>query len=297
METNTVIITKERKPNIVKLQHWNDTFGEVEEITSRNLGAERANVVKVTLQGRDILHSHKEAEETYVCLEGEGELFLDDQIVKFVPGVKVIIKPGTVHAARPKRNQSKLVFLCISSPPFSSDDVINDPRGRRWRLEEGFKLIPESLSGIASRASFTLMDFREERGTLNVSEFKGSEDYEDFLKVDRMVEILERAKEASEKDSLDETTEEQRKAYQIVRATFFEEKVLPGGPGWAEWNTAIHKEFRKLMAECRWDEVKEGRESLRRFLGNPESLSPGEINKLRDFLTGLAVSFGAVSFG
>jgi len=126
--TKPIIISE--KPNIVELGDGKEMFGEVEEITSRAVGAERANVAKVTLWGADVLHAHKEAEETYICLEGEGELYLDGQIFEFIPGIRVIIKPGMLHAAKPKDRFGKLIFFCISSPAFNPVDVYEDPRGR-----------------------------------------------------------------------------------------------------------------------------------------------------------------------
>lgn len=127
------------KPNIVKFSDDKEVFGEVEEITSRAVGAERANVARVTLWGADVLHAHKEAEETYICQEGKGELFLDGKITDFVPGVRAIIAPGTLHAARPKEEFGKLVLLCVASPAFSPDDVYEDPRGRKWTVGPYFK--------------------------------------------------------------------------------------------------------------------------------------------------------------
>lgn len=127
------------KPNIVEFNDDKEFFGEVEEITSRAVGAERANVAKVTLWGPDVLHTHKEAEETYICLEGEGKLFLDGRIIDFVPGIRVIVAPGTLHAARPKEEFGKLVLLCMASPAFSPDDVYEDPRGRKWTAGPYFK--------------------------------------------------------------------------------------------------------------------------------------------------------------
>ena len=120
------------RPKIVEFEDEKEVFGEVEEITSRELGAEKANIVKVTLWGPDFLHKHKIAEETYVCLKGDGEIFLDGETFDFSEGERVIIPPGTLHATRPKRFFGKLVFLCISSPPFDPKDVYNDPRGRDW---------------------------------------------------------------------------------------------------------------------------------------------------------------------
>lgn len=130
-----IIITDE--PNIVELREGGEVFGKVEEITSKALGAKRTNVAKVTLLGPDVLHSHGEAEETYICLEGQGELYLgelylDGQVFDFVPGMRVIIDPGIQHAARPNKDFERLVILCVSSPPFDPNDVYEDSRGRRW---------------------------------------------------------------------------------------------------------------------------------------------------------------------
>ncbi|MCK4524824.1 MAG: cupin domain-containing protein [Candidatus Andersenbacteria bacterium] len=118
------------KPEVVELDDGIEMFGEIEEITSKNLGAKHANFAKVTLWGPDFLHHHEKAEETYVCLEGEGEIILDNTIHEFLPGTRVIISPGTLHAVRPK--DLKMIFHCISSPAFDPDDVYNDERGRNW---------------------------------------------------------------------------------------------------------------------------------------------------------------------
>lgn len=124
-------------PNIVELRDADEVFGEVEEITSRQEGADRANVARVTLVAQDFLHHHLKNQETYICEKGEGRLFLQSniseaQIIDFNPDTKVIINPGTIHGASPKTLCTELVFLCVSSPAFEPDDVYNDPRGRDW---------------------------------------------------------------------------------------------------------------------------------------------------------------------
>jgi len=123
-----------KKTKIVELidEKRKEEFGEVEEITSRDVGATQANLAKVTLYGPDYLHSHKKAEETYICVDGIGEIYLNGQILDFTPGTRVIIRPGTLHAARPKEILRKLVFWCISSPPFNPKDDYYDPKGRDW---------------------------------------------------------------------------------------------------------------------------------------------------------------------
>ena len=120
------------KPNIVELKDGDEVFGTVEEITSRAVGAEGANLARITLMGPDFVHTHDGAEETYVYELGMGKILLGDQISEFGPGARVIIPPGTPHAAKPANSFPQVVFLCLSGPPFDPEDVHPDPRGRNW---------------------------------------------------------------------------------------------------------------------------------------------------------------------
>lgn len=133
-EVNTMekaSIVKE-KPKVVKLKDGGIVFGEVEEITSRAVGAERANFTRVTLFGPDVIHTHERTEETYIYKSGMGKIILGNKIYDFGPDTRVIIPPGTPHAAKPYDSFPQFVFLCVSSPPFDPDDVHSDPRGRNW---------------------------------------------------------------------------------------------------------------------------------------------------------------------
>jgi len=122
----------EEKPKVVKLKDGDIVFGEVEETTSRAVGAEGANLVRVTLFGPEIVHTHEKAEETYVYESGRGKILLGNEIFELNPGTRVIIPPGTLHAAKPYDSFPRFVFLCVSSPPFDPEDVHPDPRGRNW---------------------------------------------------------------------------------------------------------------------------------------------------------------------
>jgi mannose-6-phosphate isomerase-like protein (cupin superfamily) len=132
MQNQSVIMTEVRRPEVVKLEYENEQFGNLEEITSKTTGAGAANMAKVTLWGADVAHRHNQAEETYFCVAGEGEILIGEEIWEFNAGTRVIIKPGTAHAARPTRGCRELVFYCVSAPPFDPTDAINDPRGRNW---------------------------------------------------------------------------------------------------------------------------------------------------------------------
>lgn len=119
-------------PKIVRLEDEDEVFGKVKEIIPTEAGAKKAGLAVVTLWGPDIIHHHRKAEEIYACFKGEGYIFLAGKVYNFVPGVRVIIKPGTLHAARPKKPDEKLVFLCVSSPTFDPKDMFEGPCGRIW---------------------------------------------------------------------------------------------------------------------------------------------------------------------
>lgn len=132
MAENDGFVIIRDEPVVVKLEDNGEVFGEVAEVTSRALGAERTNMSIVTLWGKDKLHLHPETEETYICKEGEGEIHLNGMIYEFRPGTRVIIRPGNFHAAGPKKDCNELVFICVASPAFDPEDVLFSPRGRNW---------------------------------------------------------------------------------------------------------------------------------------------------------------------
>ena len=45
------------------------------------------------------------------------------------------------------------------------------------------------------------------------------------------------------------------------------------------------------MAGIKWDKIKEGRESLKKFIDNPEDATEEEISNLEKFFGSLSISF------
>jgi len=127
----TMVIAEELK--VVEFKDGGVVFGKAEEIVSRDIGAVKAGLARITLFGPDILHAHNEMEETYVCESGRGKIFLNGQVSDFEPDDRVVIHPGDLHAVRPANSFPKVVFLCISGPAFDPGDVVHDPRGRNWK--------------------------------------------------------------------------------------------------------------------------------------------------------------------
>jgi len=87
----------------------------IRAITGRD--TDLASIHLVTISKDSKLHYHKELTEFYYVLEGEGELQLNDDVIKLEPYTLVMIKPMTRHVAR-----GTLKILNIVIPPFNEDD-------------------------------------------------------------------------------------------------------------------------------------------------------------------------------
>ena len=113
-----------------------EIIGFITEITSKNVGAEKANKANVILWDRDCVHYHEEAEEQYHCISGSGFIYLNNDVFEFNHGDTVIIPPGIRHAAG-TRNSSKLIsFTCISSPPYDPQDECRVEPFHNWSIEK-----------------------------------------------------------------------------------------------------------------------------------------------------------------
>jgi len=85
-----------------------------------------ASIHVVTISRDSRLHYHKELTEFYYVLEGEGQMQLNDDLIKLEPYTLVMIKPMTRHVAR-----GNLKILNIVVPPFKEEDefVVEELRG------------------------------------------------------------------------------------------------------------------------------------------------------------------------
>ena len=65
-------------------------------------------------------HYHKQSEEFYFVLEGEGAMEIDGDTLSVTPGDAILIPPGSWHritASTPLR------FLCCCAPAYSHEDT------------------------------------------------------------------------------------------------------------------------------------------------------------------------------
>ncbi|MFK5951094.1 MAG: cupin domain-containing protein [Methylococcales bacterium] len=70
-----------------------------------------------------LLHRHIKSEEIYFILQGEGEMFLDNELLPVCSGDSICIPPGTKHNIKNTGNEDLKIFCCCS-PAYSHDDTV-----------------------------------------------------------------------------------------------------------------------------------------------------------------------------
>ncbi|MCB1957766.1 MAG: cupin domain-containing protein [Rhodocyclaceae bacterium] len=77
---------------------------------------------RLAVGARTARHRHREAEEIYFVLAGEGEMELAGEAFVVRSGDTICIPPGTPHAIR-NIGASELRFLCCCAPAYRHDDT------------------------------------------------------------------------------------------------------------------------------------------------------------------------------
>ncbi|HEY5814474.1 MAG TPA: cupin domain-containing protein [Terrimicrobiaceae bacterium] len=65
-------------------------------------------------------HYHKESEEFYFLLEGEGAMEIDGETCQVASGDAILIPPGTWHQIKA---MTALRFLCCCAPAYAHEDT------------------------------------------------------------------------------------------------------------------------------------------------------------------------------
>lgn len=98
----------------------------VRELASPSIAdLHRHSVAEVTIEpgGRSVRHYHRQQEEVYYILQGQGQMELDDEVHSVQPGDTVIIPPLTRHLIRNTGTQD-LVMVVTCAPAWSPEDEV-----------------------------------------------------------------------------------------------------------------------------------------------------------------------------
>jgi mannose-6-phosphate isomerase-like protein (cupin superfamily) len=95
---------------------WAETCGQIRPLIEENDGA-AAEVHHVEIQDAK-LHYHKQTDEIYHVISGQGTMILDDEKIELHPGVVVYVPRGVKHKAI-----GKLTVLTICIPRGVLHDV------------------------------------------------------------------------------------------------------------------------------------------------------------------------------
>ena len=95
-----------------------------ELIDTKNTEAQKLNLALISVdKGRSAQpHLHRNTEELYYILEGQGEVSIDSNKYDVVDGYVVFIPPGYEHTIR-NTGDSVLRLLAINSPPYDPTDT------------------------------------------------------------------------------------------------------------------------------------------------------------------------------
>ena len=72
--------------------------------------------------GKTEPHFHKESEEIYQVVSGEGILKIENETYEVGEGVSVVIMPGQVHSLE-NTGKNDLVVICCCAPAYRHDDT------------------------------------------------------------------------------------------------------------------------------------------------------------------------------
>lgn len=67
-------------------------------------------------------HYHRETEEIYVVLQGDGEMEVDGERSTVAPGDAVLLPPGAWHQLR--AGAGGIRILCCCAPPYRDEDTV-----------------------------------------------------------------------------------------------------------------------------------------------------------------------------
>lgn len=96
-----------------------------ELLANRNSSIKKQSLAEATVPPgvRTISHFHAVTEEIYYILDGNGVMYLNQEVRSVGPGDAIAIPPGAVHSIE-NRGSSDLVFLCCCAPGYEHDDTI-----------------------------------------------------------------------------------------------------------------------------------------------------------------------------
>jgi mannose-6-phosphate isomerase-like protein (cupin superfamily) len=96
---------------------------ELAGIPSGNAAQQSLAEATVPPGGETVEHYHRNSEEIYLFVRGEGDMRLDEDEGEVRAGDAVVIPPGVRHKLW-NRGPEPLVLLCCCAPPYRDEDTV-----------------------------------------------------------------------------------------------------------------------------------------------------------------------------
>lgn len=110
------IATKYLRRDPVEVEPWPETCGQIRPLIEAADGA-AAEVHHVRIDSAK-LHYHKQTDEVYYVIDGQGTMLLDGEEIELHPGIVVYVPRGVKHKAI-----GKLTVLTVCIPRGVLNDI------------------------------------------------------------------------------------------------------------------------------------------------------------------------------
>lgn len=100
-----------------------ETVRELASPSIANLCRHSLAEVTIVPGGCSTRHYHRQAEEVYYILQGQGQMVIDDKVCPVGPGDTIIIPPPSQHLIR-NIGVEELVMVVTCAPAWSPEDEI-----------------------------------------------------------------------------------------------------------------------------------------------------------------------------
>jgi uncharacterized cupin superfamily protein len=91
-------------------------------------------------------HAHREQEELYVLLEGEGRVRIDEEVLALAPLDTLLVEPTTVRQLFNDTDADQL-WLVVGAPPEMANTLEMTEEQLRALYPDGPKALPPELGG------------------------------------------------------------------------------------------------------------------------------------------------------
>ena len=130
--------------------YWrpSNQMGVLNTDLAKQLGATRlgARLWRLRPGQASTWHRHREEEELYLVLEGEGRVRMEDERLSLAPGDALLVEPGSMRQLF-NDSDADVLWLVVGAPPEFSSTLEMSEETLEFMYPDGPKALPPELEG------------------------------------------------------------------------------------------------------------------------------------------------------